>query len=206
MDLDELKPLLNRHLEVNHRVLDMDELLAAIRQKKDSALEKLRRQLLFECILATVVVLALITRGLPFEGLPDQIVMVALVVLTVLQLVYFGYEYRRLGHIVLAVGNLKDHLTGSLVRLETLVKLYRRFTLWGIPVGMGLGIWVGLSRTEYQLVRSFDSLDLLIATFLAVFCLLGLLAVRLALNWYLDRYYLRHLRALRECLAELQEE
>jgi hypothetical protein len=207
MELDEIKSRIARRLEEPRRELDDQALLAVIRQKRDGTLEKLRRQLLFECVLATVVVLALIFRGgFPLNHLPGKLTLALLAGLTVLQLLYFGYEYKRLGRIVHTVGNLKENLAYCLVRLETLVQLYRRFTLWGIPFGMALGIWVGLANSDYSLAKSFDSLDFLIAAVLILFCVLGMLVVRWALNRYLDRYYLRHLRALRACLDELEEE
>jgi hypothetical protein len=207
MELDDIKSRIARRLEEPHRELDDEALLSVIRQKKDGALEKLRHQLLFECAMATAVVLALIFRGgIPLNNLPGKLTLALIAGLTVLQLAYFGYEYKRLGRIAHTVGNLKENLSYCLVRLETLVKLYRRLTLWSLPFGMALGIWIGLAKSEYQLFYHFDSLDLLIAAILSLFCVLGILAVRWGLNRYLERYYLRHLRALRDCLDELQEE
>lgn len=211
MELDELKSKLRQRMEAHGPEVGTAALGQLLLRRKATAIEKVQLQMLLESVFAVAMVLVF---GGALFFVPSPILWVAGglgVLFTVVQLGYFWVEYRRLGRLAHAEGNLRDNLERCIYVLEGFLKLYFRATMWSMPFAFVLGGFAGANLgyrgIEDPLIPINDGDNFWVSFGLSLFvCVLLVLGTYFGLKWYLRRFYGRHLAELRACLKELETE
>ncbi|MBC8081697.1 MAG: hypothetical protein H7Z21_00670 [Hymenobacter sp.] len=129
-----------------------------------------------------------------------------LALICVLSGFYFRRKLAALRQLSDASGNLREHMTRQLVSLRGLIKLYFRFTMWSVPVSLGIAL-VGMASLMQQKLAG-QKLLLGLGFLTTVTVGLGTLTyflMRWFTRWWLQRLYGRHLDRLEGLLRELED-
>jgi hypothetical protein len=206
MELDDFKAFYQAHFELvpNKSGPVLEEML---RKRSHTAIERILRNLLWEVGAALFIMLVLAVVMVSWPSTIFRWVGGSLVIVSVVQVVLFIGQYRQLrDRLNCPPGSVRHYLQEMEAIISRFVRIYYRFCMGSIPVGLLLGGFIG--ATEDASDPAFSALPEKPTIFFTVVCLLlsiGLvMGTYFMLKWYIHQLYGRYLDELRACIAQLE--
>lgn len=203
-DLEHLKGLWQTAAS-EQKSLNRDDLLPLIRQRAQSALSRIRRNMLFEVLFGIAAMIAWgywVGRITPGN---DEAYLAALqmTLLTVLPLFFFYYAgFRHLARGVASDARLVSSLQQTIAHWDQILLLY----FWGgaalIPSFLLSSVWFVNCLGDERLLKITDHMNWL----RIVGWVLGLSVITIGFVWIAIKIsYTKYVEQLRSCLRELEE-
>lgn len=211
MELDEFKAFYQSRFE---QVSDKSgaDLEGILRRRSSSAVERILRNLLWEVGAALVIVLVLAFVMATWSSNIFRWVGVGLVILSLVQVVAFSWQYQHLkAQLNRATGSVHHYLQDIVAIVSRFVEIYYRYCMRLIPVAMVLGGllggYVGVTddRTDPALAALPEHPSIVFLLGSLVFAVASLIGTYFILKWYIQRLYGRYLDELNACLRDLKE-
>ncbi|AUD00384.1 hypothetical protein [Spirosoma pollinicola] len=212
MELDEFKVFYQAQFE---QVADKSgsDLETMLRKRSRSAIERILRNMLWEVIFALVIVLVLSFLMAVWSSTIFRWAGLGLVVISVVQVVAFTWQYRRLtARLNQATGSVRNYIQEVAAIVDRFVSAYYRYCMSAIPlgaiIGAILGIYMGTTNDRsdpaFSVLPEHPGLPFLVISL--VLALGTVLATYFMLRWYIHRLYGRYLDELKNCLSELNSQ
>ena len=208
MELDQLKDLwqnrTNEH--ILHHQLKRDDITHILRQKSQHVLEKLKKNLLIEACIALLlgVVTMVAFCILPSPFLPWDVVILGIWIIIVTGLCIKAYI--TLHKLRLHDGDVKRVIVRLTQQMRFFLKLAHYYTMFLVPVFLGLGFLYGLIYSLSQVGKGLQDLSWIEWVFIgACLCLYVLLSVWLS-GKYIYVFYGAHYETLVSYCEEIKED
>ncbi|MGM9508992.1 hypothetical protein ACS5NO_14750 [Larkinella sp. GY13] len=206
MELDEFKAIYQAHFELipDKSGPALEEML---RKRSHTAIERILRNLLWEVGAALVIMLVLAFVMVIWSSTIFRWVGGGLLVLSVAQVVGFTWQSRQLSNrLNWPPGSVRQNLQEMEAMISRFVRIYYRYCMGSIPVGLLLGGFIGI--TGDQTDPAFSALPENPGILFAVLCLLLSVALVIGtyfmLKWYIYQLYGRYLDELKACITQLE--
>lgn len=208
MNLDAFKndlkeQLDNQAMQASKSSVDHAQML---RKRTNSLLARLLRSLRIELYFAVAVGLAGLVVGITAEEQAYAISGYGILLICVVVGLACIPIYKKLQKLRHENPDLRDMLTDSIAVTSTFLKFYIWYTVAMVPVGGMLGFLSGsVDPSDESLL---DKLHLDIDPWLAatIFLVIFMGLMTWFAWWYINKMYGRHLKALRQCLQDLEEQ
>ena len=200
MELDDLKQRLNTRM-ATHEQRSADDIAVLIKNDTTSLLQKLRKSLVIEMIIA--VVFALLCVFVVMLTTERQYI-ILFGILSMISVAFIAVLYILLRKIdtTISVAPVKENLQKLIRIIDEYVRRYLQFTLILLPVCFCFGVWLTYNDPDNALKPlEWNTIALLGATMLVLGAVIYIFT-----KWYLRTLYGRHLRELKALLQELNEE
>lgn len=208
MNLDAFKNELKERLEEEAQQASKSQSDHAqmLRKRTNSLLARLIRSLQIELFFAIVLGLAGIVVTITTPTALSRITGIGIFIICLIIGLYCIPIYRKLHSLLRENADLRNMLNESIAVTSRFLTFYIWYTIAMVPVGAVLGFISGADDSDDTNLLEALHLDveptLAAIVFLVVFAgLMGWFAW-----WYITKMYSRHLKALRQCLVELDEQ
>ena len=207
MDLDEFKSLLNRQPVAGH---SEQELMAILRKKGDSALDKVIRNLKMELLFGAVLILIL---GIAALLTPDSTILRGLGIFLLIMLVAQFLLYRPIGIKLKSLRastdqDLRHWLESLYATLSLFVKYYQLSMVILFPAGLIIGGLLGYNAagdpSEPLLPKGEP--NILASVAVVGFSLILIAASWWFMKWAIQYLYGQYLKQLETLIAELNDQ
>ncbi|QDK79509.1 hypothetical protein EXU85_13205 [Spirosoma sp. KCTC 42546] len=211
MELDEFKALYQSRFEQvpQKSGADLEDML---RRRSSSAVERILRNLLWEVGAAFVIVLGLAFVMATWSSNIFRWLGLGVVLLSLVQVIAFSWQYQQLkAQLSRATGSVRHHLQDTVGIVSRFVRLYYRYCMRLIPVGMVvgglLGGYAGVTgnTTDPALAALPENSGLVFLLGSLVLAVALAIGTYFMLTWYIQRLYGRYLDELNACLRDLTE-
>ncbi len=208
VELDELKSMWQKSAPVfTHEDINQQELAVMIRQRSISIIERMKRNVFSEIIIACFCMLLI--GYIPFiyrNATISIITAVVLLFIFVPYLIYYTRKYGELKHFSSYQENMKDSLSKLIIQIEHNLRIYFWGSLFLTPVTVFLSGVVLLHELKaIGVLLYFDVFNIATLSLLLFAALLATLLSYPLLKWYIRKLYGKPVERLKINLKELQQ-
>ena len=203
MNLDNYITLLNSNLDMAAQTdrLDQKAISEAIHSKGTHLAAKVNRAILWE-VGSLIVVLAgaAVALVLNTHELLQMVALFSLGICAVMAVVY-SWKYRQLQHLVAFESNTLQLLRALISAVQQFIKVY----IWMMAISTLVGFVLGGVYGYMEAEGVDDQMPAVLTAWYAVPVSLAIMGLIFwGTKWYINRMYAKPLRALQQCLAELE--
>jgi hypothetical protein len=210
MELDELKSQLNLKLATDHAGRSDDDIARLLQKRTHSAVEKIKRSLLFEIRLCLPFILLFILIGIFSKDRSFNIYFSVFAVFFVGILFVLLYLLKRTRNLSEDPLPVKENLQMIVTIIDEFIKRCFQISLIMVPVGI---IFVGLlefnfketAKISSRFAKGYFSSTWQVMAFMAVYTAVFTGVMYFFAKWYLHKLYGKYVAQLKACIRELEE-
>jgi len=212
MELDDMKKQLRERLQSPGAEKSAAELIRLFHKKTETAVGKIRRNMLIEIAFGVVMVTGFGVAAWLYSSWVVRMMALLMFLTTVVQVPTFYLQSHQLKNIAITQGNLRETLNSLVFIVGEFIRLYLKYASWVIPFAAVLGGIVGFTLAKNDvddsamkpLDRFLDAYPIwggvAVIAFAAVVIWGSYRYVRWAVWWGYGRYH----EALQQYLKELE--
>lgn len=201
MELDDLKSIWKKQ-DAGFSHKGEDEIALMLKGRSKSLISKLKRSVWFELLFTILCALILSYYAINLQTGAVRWTSISLLVLLLAYLIYYVKKIKLLNEYDPAHENLREHLEGIVLRLQTYLNFYRRSYTILYPVYFCLGILFGAIEKGFDAFFTRFQDPKFVFWFIG-FALVFTVGVFTLTNWLLNKLYGNHLTKLKELLRDL---
>jgi hypothetical protein len=201
MELEELKSLWRKN-EPSFPLKNEQEIALMLRGKSTSIIEKLKRSVWFELVVANIVSVGLLIYAISLESGALKKTSIALLLMCLAYTAYYIKKLILLNRFKPGNENLHDAVSQLVRNLTSYLKFYRNSYAILYPFYFALGLLFGALERGPEQYLEFLSRPSVIVSLLVLAGIFFVVSIWIG-DWYLKKLYGNHLDKLKNVLTEL---